>query len=124
MLHCSFCCKPLGRQAIVGECGHAFCSKNGVREDCASTCRVRGRQVLTCPVCNCARAAWGVGEDFEGMPSVLRDLVYANISLPITGISGVSVKKEIEIFLVSCCFRVFILRHARPAFLSRREGAE
>lgn len=47
--------------------------------------------------------AWIVSaeEDVREMPMRMRELLYARISTPLTGISGAALKRKVEIILVS-----------------------
>lgn len=100
-LYCENCCKHLGKHSIVADCLHAFCFKEDSKRSCAATSGVPGAKRLMCPVCNGLRAAWRVAHDGDRMPSNVRELVYAHVSLPVRGISKSSVAKEIDIIVVS-----------------------
>lgn len=65
-----------------------------------STTGALGEKRLVCPLCNSTRAAWRVAYDADRMPNAVRELVYTNVSFPITGISRSSVAKEIDIVMV------------------------
>lgn len=99
-LYCEECCKQLGKDAVVADCLHAFCYKEDGRKSCVSTTGACGTRRLVCPVCNSTRAAWRVAYDEDRMPNPVWELVYANVSFPITGISRSSVAKEIDIVMV------------------------
>lgn len=104
-LYCSECYTQLGRHALIAECGHAFCYADSTlaHRSCVSTTKSEGKREVGCPSCQRVCTAWIVGaEDNMGeMPMRVRELLYARISIPVTGISGAALRRKVDIILVS-----------------------